>query len=211
MRARSSNVIGWRNDGGLVDVFFCTAAITPERMGLARLCQLEWEKMDAPIALHVITPQLLGVSRDEFQRARRMYADAESKHYFYFVVDDDCFPKGRCVGQLLAALAAHREFAILSALPKNCNIVPWTPEDFTAFEDPDVMEHVSVGGIRCCRQKAMATWPEMEMDGPGYDRIHADTLRQLKWRVGYAKKALMYHAGEGRSTVWPRLTGSKGT
>lgn len=193
----------------MVDVFFCTAATDPERMGLARRCQLEWEKMDAPLRLHVLTPRLLGVSREEFQRERRIYADSNSQHHFYIVADDDCFPKGRCVGQLLAALAAHREFAILSALPENCNIVRWTPEGLSVFNDPDVMEHVSVGGIRCCRQRAMRFWPPM--DGPGYDRIQADALREWKWRVGYALKATMFHAGEGRSTIWPTLTGSKST
>jgi hypothetical protein len=70
------------------------------------------------------------------------------------------------------------------------------------YEDHDVIEHVSVGGIRVMQAGAMKDWPQMEPGIAGYDRVQADYLRSKGYRVGYLKRFVMNHVGEGHSTVW---------
>lgn len=139
--------------------------------------------------------------REKFQSWRRINADEKSSGAVYVVADDDCLPQSEPFVELaLGILAAHPDFGILSLWPMNCRINRWTPEGYTAFEDDEVMEHHSVGGIRFCRKGLIAEWPEQT--GRGYDAEHCGALRAAGYRVGYFKNLTMNHVGEGYSTVW---------
>lgn len=140
----------------------------------------------------------------EFQRVRRMKAEAEGGS-IYVLADDDCLPMGQdFVAEMVAALKRHPGYAMLAPLPDNENINEWTPpkDEWKTANDDEVMEHVSIGGIRFCRKDAMRVWPRIEGAFPAYDGVHGHTLRQRGLRVGYVRNTHFLHLGKDQSTVW---------
>ena len=149
----------------------------------------------------------------EDQRQRRIDADEMATSDIYVLADDNCLPQEEeFLSEALLDMEAMyitetpwtvSYFGMLSLWPGNATIQEWTssPPEHWIILSSKTIEHVSVGGIRFCRKGLLPTWPPMG-DGPGYDRIHADALRELGYRVGYFKHLTMTHLGEGRSTVW---------
>ena len=163
-----------------------------------------WSKFDVPVKLLMPDGRINSI---EFQRQRRIEAERQSREDFYILADDDCLPIGQSDYLLkgIEILKRHPEFAILSPLPSNESIVEWTPaqeDNYTAFKDGEVFEHVSVGGIRFCRKGAMADWPPMGEGKKDYDRTQGDFLRLQGKRVGYMRYLKFEHLGKGVSTVW---------
>lgn len=196
----------------MIDCFWTTAATGNLRVGMA-ISTLERLKGDDAINLLVLrTPgawlepkdirfTTLACTDTEFQVERRREAENMAMTDIYVLADDDCMPIGlNFFEKGVKVMEGHPEFAILSAWPSNAVIHPWTPEEGTAFEDEDVMEHVSVGGIRFCRKGAMKKWPKAH--GAFYDREQADYLRGEGWSVGLMRQVRMNHFGESYSTVW---------
>lgn len=162
------------------------------------------------------------------QLYRRTVAENNAETDIYVLADDDCLPQAEpFLDEGVRILEEHSDFAILSMMPTNCKINPWKPdvllvkgvpmtnigpggfvqvEDYSdvrpliPYEDADVMEHVSVGGIRFCRKGCLEEWPPFV--GPGYDREQCDALRAAGFRVGYFKNLTMLHLGEGYSQTW---------
>lgn len=66
----------------------------------------------------------------------------------------------------------------------------------------EVMEHISVGGIRFCRKGLIEKWPPRDAECMGYDLIHSDALRDVGYRVGYLQHVRMEHLGEGKTELW---------
>lgn len=184
-----------------IEVFLCVAdyhRIAPElsrtRYAFANACHAAWEQMGYRVNL--LRGEGLG-----FRRERRIQAEAKAQGKVYIVADDDCLPDPRSVISD-DSLWRLSHFAVLSFWPVNAKLNPWTPKGYAPYEDREVMEHVSVGGIRVCRKGAMKYWPPCP-DDKGYDGIEAEVLRADNWKVGYLKTAQMLHLGEGFSTVWP--------
>jgi hypothetical protein len=190
----------------MTEVFLCVAdysGLCPEpltryRYTLANACHAKWE-MDG-FTVHVITPKIVGCSNFDFQKVRRQYAEAHAKESIYVVADDDCLPLFH-VEQCAEVMRGYPQFAILSLFPQNCNIQPWTPdpEVYDAYSGEDVMEHVSVGGIRFMRKGYMTEWPSLPESG-AYDFVQCEYLRQRKqMRSGYFRNFQCLHLGEGQN------------
>lgn len=145
---------------------------------------------------------VLGCTPDErstFQRDRRIRA-ADGAAEPYFLADDDCLPQRQPFAhEALVILNRHPEFHHLSLWP-SFHVEPWRPQNgYDVFEDDEVMEHVSVGGIRICRPNPEGwTWPAMA--GVGYDFQHAKEARRHGMRVGLIKRIRYNHLGEGYSS-----------
>lgn len=142
-----------------------------------------------------------GVGVREFQRYRRIVADAQGGE-FYVLADDDCLPVGEVVERGFEILQRHPEYAILSLWPENESIVEWTPEGYVTANDAEVMEHVSVGGVRFCRKMPFTCWPGMpEGEYRGYDAVQCEAIRKAGKRVGYFRDLKMVHLGKGSTTL----------
>lgn len=140
-----------------------------------------------------------------FQRERRIQAEQKGGD-FYILADDDCLPdvsQEDFIPIGIDILRCHPEFAMLAPLPSNESIIEWTPENYKVGNDEEVMEHVSIGGIRFCRKGALKTYPPMDEHHAGYDGIHGDALRKAKMRVGFFHGLHFNHLGANSSTVWP--------
>lgn len=168
----------------MIDVFFCTAAPNPMRLGFAIACFERW-KQEPDARLHILRTfedihwwgpwdrdRSLPIHNicciADFQRERRIYADEVSQTDPYILADDDCLlPSYLELFQAVNVFRYYNErilrdsnrFAVLSLIPSNAPISEWTPEDYTPFSDDIVMEHVSVGGIRICRKGLLKNWP----------------------------------------------------
>ncbi len=190
----------------MIDVFFCSVALEfPEgnltRFRMAQLCMERWE--DAGANLVTVTPRQLECDDREFQRRRRIYADQHAKAPIYICADDDALlPANFDIAAMVRLLESRMDFAVLSPLPLNATIQPWTPEYYKPVFDDDVMEHTSAGQVRFCRKGVIPRWPEMYAGPPAYDAIHGEVIRSLDMRIGYARKHSILHLGEGASTVW---------
>lgn len=178
------------------------------RYALANAAHARWQ-LHSDITTHVITPTLLAdISNRSFQRERRRFAELSSTTSIYLCSDDDCIlsapPSAMLTQHIQRIFDAHPEFAILSALPRNATIQPWTPEGYVTQESEDVLEVASAGGIRFMRRGAMGDWPPLADGESGYDRIQSDWLRARGMRVGYLRHIGMIHLAEGLefSTVW---------
>lgn len=187
----------------MIDVFFCRVpdSSNVEREEMASSALLRWLETTG-VKMHIVTPMRIGVDEVEFQRSRRIYADAFSSGAEYVVADDDMLiPDGF---NIFAAVNALRRspFSILSLMPDNAVIRPWTPEGYEPFSDAETMEHVSAGGIRFCRKHHIEHWPPMQDQNPGYDAIHSDQIRAEGGRIGYFKNIYATHLGEGMSSIW---------
>jgi hypothetical protein len=188
----------------MIDVFLCTAADEPIRQQMFTLTSARWAQ-EAGIHLHIINPTRLECDPHEFQRLRRIYADEHADTSIYVVADDDCLLPGRSpLPDVVPLMEQYSEFAVLSLLPANANIYPWTPSDRQVICNDDVMEHVSVGGIRFCRKGLLKIWPDMEGHRPVYDKVQCEQIRREGRRVGYARQFKMNHLGEGYSGIWKR-------
>ena len=205
-----------------MNVFLCTCS--GDRREMAQRCLDRWAALGFnPVIL--VTPNIKSlwtrghnvtlpawwtkatvivaeVNKKEFQLARRVIADHLAETDPFVLADDDCLPEYFGGGDACDIALRHGRFAILSALPRNATIHPWTPTStiHEVYEDAEVLEHVSVGGIRVCRKGALKDWPPM--DGPGYDAAQAEALRAIGRSVGYFKNLTCEHLGES-STVWP--------
>ena len=187
----------------MIDVYFCTidyartdTKFAALRHAYAEACRCRWE-MEPQVRLHVLYGE-----NDSFQWERRVKADSLSRSEIYGCVDDDVLIVDRVLPlqHIMGAFEDHPDFAILSAIPMNCNIVPWTPEGYKAQIDSTVMEHVSVGGMRFCRKGTMKDLPKTT--SKSYDGQQSEWLREKRMRVGYLRQVPMFHAGEYFSTVW---------
>lgn len=185
----------------MIDVFFCMVSDRDsERVKMAGECLNRW--MNVPwIHLHILSDVMMGVSAFEFQRRRRMAANGISLGSEYIVADDDCLLPDDFDMDSALRVFRQSDFSVLSLMPSNANIVPWTPEGWTPVMTADVMEVESVGGIRFC-QKRVWNWPFMREEFCGYDAIHADSIRAVGGRVGYFRNFFMTHLGEGKSSIW---------
>lgn len=182
-----------------LEVFFCTCPQTAEREQAA-VQALDWLDHHSS-AITIVTPDRVGCSLKNFNRQRRVWAEEKAKGKFYVLTDDDLIPdRADALAAGCEALLSHPDFAILSAWPSNANIGRWTPFGYDVYEDLDVTEHVSVGGLRFVRRGAMPYWPTTQC--VGYDRVQADALRNMKWRVGYCQHVRALHLGEGKSELW---------
>jgi hypothetical protein len=185
-----------------MQVFLTTCINAPPiRKAMFNLCETFWNQQ-ADVEMETI----LGHGR-MFQRQRRILSELRSAGKFYIVADDDCLPASFQVKRLLQVAEKYPEFGILSFYPMNATINSWTPDPAEAiggfaYEDSDVMEHVSVGGVRLVRSRIHADWPEMN-EHNGYDFIQCSYLRSKGFRCGYLKNFVMNHIGELHSTVWP--------
>lgn len=193
----------------MIEVFFCTMPLTEERQEISDR-MLQWWG-DQHVKLRVLTPKGIGSTEEEFNRKRRIYADTYAQEWAYILTDDDCellSPKMIWAG--IEDLSTYDEFGILSAMPQNATINYWTPKIYEPFNNHEIMEHVSVGGLRFVRAGCMTKgWPEAERKG--YDQEHCQRLRECRWRSGYSLKAKMFHHGEGKSTLWDSVVHSKST
>lgn len=180
-----------------LDIFFCSIG---GRELLTRECHAQWALIVEDAEFHYIMPTSIHVDAAQFQKQRRVYADEKASGEFYIVTDDDCLPPSmNWLTSALEVMERHPEFAILSLWPENATIQRWTPEDYKPFEDSEVMEHVSVGGIRVCRKGILKTWPALE--GKAYDMAQCQAIREAGYRCGYFKNIRMQHLGEGRTTL----------
>ena len=182
----------------MIDVFFCSMqGALPIRQQMLNLCLKRWES--EPISMIHICGSL---GYEGFQLKRRQDSEKYSHGDIYSCADDDCFPQSEpFVEKAVEIMEKHQQFGILSLWPSNCIINHWSPGDgYEVFEDDEVMEHVSVGGIRFCRKGIVKEWPPQT--GKGYDREHCEAIRAAGYKVGYFKNLKMNHLGEGYSTVW---------
>lgn len=194
----------------MIPLYFCSCAVTDERLKMAEECFIRWkqEKVDITILQptdieplpfssfpsHRARPSTLA----HFQRARRIYPPED----LYILTDDDCLlPPDFNLEGALSTFNHYPEFSILSLLPLNANIYPWTPEDFMPANNSDILEHVDVGNVRFCR-KIELDWPPLK--GTSYDRAHCEAIRARGSKVGYFKNHFFTHLGEGKTTLCPR-------
>lgn len=186
-------------------VFVCHIPGNPKREQWLRQCTDAWYEMG--MEPHVLTPG--GIDPLAFQRERRLIAERMGGK-FYILADDDCLPlcapEQEFVQDGFSILKNHPEYAMLAPLPTNENIVEWTPsqqlDKYAVQSDDEVMEHVSIGGIRFCRKGCLKGWPQITKDYPGYDGKQGEALRKAGWRVGYMRNLNFEHLGAGQSTVW---------
>ncbi len=186
-----------------IDLFFCSISDCGDlRSAMAETCLARWQMVDG-ITMNVIDEQMLGCSATGFQRMRRIFADEQAESDVYVVADDDyLLPASFDLKECLKVFNAS-VFAMLSLIPSNCLIIPWTPSDGYITEvTSDVMEHHSVGGVRFCRKNHLSKWPDMEPDYPGFDRAHCAAIRAEGKRCGFFRSFSALHLGENFSTVW---------
>lgn len=184
----------------MIEVFFCTMPLSERRKTLASQ-MLAWWKDRQICDVKVVTPEVVGCDPCEFQRERRIYAESMAGAN-YILTDDDCeLVSPKMIWNGFETLDNNNDFAMVSAYPLNANINPWTPEIYEPRTSAEVMEHVSVGGIRFVRIGAMTKgWPPLR--SIGYDADHCQRIRECRFRSGYAMKVQMIHHGEGHSDIW---------
>ena len=184
----------------MLDLFFCSASKSKHRHKMANRCMKRWGQ--EKVRHIAIDPDGLHCSLRDFQSLRRIHADHGAAGEIYIVADDDCLLLDDVqVEAAVEVMERNPAFAILSLWPSNATIMPWTPGDgYEPIINEDVLEHVSVGGVRFCRKGILADWPKQ--GGPGYDAEHCAAIRQAGYRVGYFRKFGMEHLGEGETTVW---------
>lgn len=184
-------------DASTVDVFFCSIGGREE---MSAHCREQWELSRHPWAMVDLTPERIDTTPEHFQKLRRVWAEEKARGEYYIVTDDDCLvPGGDWIMEALSIMERHPDFAILSLWPENANIHRWTPEEYDPIEDPEVLEHFSVGGVRLCRKGILTSWPVLE--GKAYDNVQCEAIRKAGYRVGYFKSLKMLHLGEGRTTL----------
>lgn len=165
---------------------------------MSLLCEERW-KQEKNIRFHKLTPSFIETSPEFFQRDRRVYADAHADSPVYVVADDDCLlAEESPIGSVVQLMERAKDFSILSLMPSNAKINPWTSEDYEPFMSPTIWEHHSVGGVRFCRKGLVTTWPLQTRSG--YDSEQCEQIRKEGKRVGYAIQVKMNHLGEGHST-----------
>jgi len=177
------------------------------RRGMYEACYRRWQ-MEPGKFLSVIGRFYKKI---EFQRDRRMIAEKKSTTEFYVLADDDCLLESMepCLNKAVDIMQRHPGFAMLSWKPINADIISWRPipEENKSlvggdvFEDDEVAEHVSVGGIRLIRKGAMKDWPALTPNRPAYDNIHCARLRELGWRSGYFRNLRQLHIGRHYSFI----------
>lgn len=194
----------------MLDCFISLNPINELRYGMAIASIAQWRTQ--PVSIFLLIPSGFNTYfwndgwgkfpqirvRGEFQVERRRVADQLGSS-LYILADDDCLFLGD-VKKACELMESYTEFAILSAMPTNHNINFWMPEAYDPSLDGEVMEHVSVGGIRFCRKNSLKCWPPLI--GLGYDMAQCTALRREGKRVGYMRNQKMNHLGEGASTVW---------
>jgi hypothetical protein len=191
----------------MIDVFLNTITKADDntvRRAMYKLCLTRWGQEPG---IFLRYSPCLGVDKVAFQRQRRVDADRLSESDIYVVADDDCLPMRPepFVEAAVKIMRRHEDFAVISVAPTGHDFERWTPEAsyWKVRHTEDVGEEVSVGQIRFCRKGAMKEWPPMLPGVPGYDMIHADTLRKYGFRSGFFKKIFCHHIGRFYSHLWP--------
>ncbi len=195
----------------MIDIFACTIEPFGSRTmrgHMRDICRLAWINQPGG---HLFWFESNG--RGPFQIRRRIDAEEKSASDIYILTDDDMLPMSKTIiSDGLALMAKYPEFGILSAFPASASIHPWMPEKYEweaaaqrgmarfPIVNDDVMEHVSVGGLRFCRKGIVQKWPDFT--GPGYDKEHCEAIRVAGYRVGYMLNVKANHLGEGFSTTW---------
>jgi hypothetical protein len=204
-----------------IDVVLSTAQTQkhPEniRAQMYRLCRARW--WAEPGVMLRLLERRFG-DRSEFQLKRRIEAEERSKTHIYVLADDDCLLDGMnpIVLKACEIMDRHPQFAILSLWPVNSKLNNWRPSitelenncvDGSVYEDEEVLEHVSVGGIRFMRKGAMKEWPPMKPGVPYYDSIQCQYLRNNGFRSGYFRDIRMNHLGRNYSSIDPQYPGGE--
>lgn len=192
-------------------LLFCTAATDVKRMGFAISCLDAWSRHNVEITILRPESDIYWMNAwdsfpvctlgpiETFQKDRRTFLLDGTGDDIYILSDDDCLVSDNLdLFKALSIAEEETEFSILSLLPSNCQINPWTPEFYRPRVTREVLEHVSVGGVRFCRKHNL-DWPEMK--GKGYDKEHGEAIRLAGSRVGYFLNHLMVHLGENAWSV----------
>ena len=207
-----------------IPVYLCTTELPDDALGRLRnwmvfLCRERW-LMESEADLQTLTPEALRCDLRRFQRERRVEAEKRAivaQKPFYVLSDDDTLiaHPDPFLPEAVQTMREHPEFAILSLWPSNSVLGKWKADDlpgYEPYEDDEVMEHVSVGGIRICRTGAvpLAEWPEMHPKLWSYDAQQGTAFRDAGYRVGYLKRKpgqdypAMNHLGRHFSLIWPK-------
>jgi hypothetical protein len=110
-----------------IDVFFCSVSRPSDRLRwkMGAVCYERW-KAEPGVNIRTVYPGQIGCEVADFQRYRRVWADEHASGPIYILTDDDCLPQSKpFVEECVAILGEHSEYAILSLLPTNANIMPW--------------------------------------------------------------------------------------
>jgi hypothetical protein len=206
----------------MIDVYFCSAAKKGSlRERMSELCYLRWKKSPTRCRLHILAARntrwhltaTAVMELDIMQRSRRMYADSHSQGEIYCIADDDCLPENEdFLEKAFDLVSSYPQFGALALAPNNSELRPWTPElrerericvDAAVFDDENVMEHVSAGGIVFYRKNVVQNWIPVQAGNSGsYDTQHAECIRAAGKRVGFIKTVKMNHIGRGYSSHW---------
>lgn len=186
-------------------VFLCLWYGSLIREVMFDVCVTRWDDVAEADPLHVINPASIGCHPTEFQRERRRWPDAHADGRYYVVADDDCLPQAQpFFDEAIDILDRHPDFAILALRPRNSGVSPLALRGHPGFswEDDEVFEFPSVGGIRFCRPGVLGPddWPPLTR--PNYDREHSEAIRAKGFKVGYYKHLTCLHIGEGYSERW---------
>ncbi len=185
-----------------IDVFFCSILESDFlREAIADLCLRRWMQIRG-VNLIEINDDILGCSPLEFQRLRRIYAEENTTSNQYAVADDDCFLLPDFNPQsCIDIMKRHPEFASISLKHMNCNWSDWSPDGYVPQITSSVAEHYAAGGIRFCQKGYITHWKPIG-DGPGYDTLHGEAIRNAGYKVGYFRNFQDFHLGEGLSSIW---------
>ncbi len=194
----------------MIPVFLCHVPAGDLRRAFFQATMARWRE-EPGSKLIVLAPTLLNCSPYDFQKKRRIEAEAiATAQYpdtdFYVLADDDCLPESPepFLDKAAEMMALYPQFAVLAGWPTNSEPVPWTPdwpEYGPAVSDENVMEHVSVGGIRFRRKIPDFEWPDQL--AKTYDSQEAEGFRKLGLRSGFLRNIRYNHLGRNYSTVWP--------
>ena len=129
---------------------------------------------------------------------RREQARVSARTDPYILADDDCLPlQDYFCERGLDIMVKYPDFSILGLRPITSTLNKWTPEGYTPFENEEVEEHVSVGGIVFMRRNIdIPSGNEQRFDG-----VLAEAIRKQGKRVGFFKNLRLNHLGHTYSTL----------
>lgn len=195
-----------------LDVYITSCPQSRVRERMAALV-LEWWRENG---FHVELLKPMGchdadIREHEYRRwvlDRHILCHSKAKSPIYIVSDDDVLPlcgwppvaPERVIREAAETMCSHPDFAMLAATLDNEDVHRWTPEGYQIYEDKDVLENQSAGGLRLVRKDAMNKFPKF--NGRDCDAPMANLLRENGWRVGYLKNLRVTHIGKEASEVW---------
>lgn len=133
------------------------------------------------------------------ERRRFLFANRLSESPVYVVGDDDCQPVKGWLEAGLKAMEDYPSFGIL-ALDSEGGV----SSDRELFHDGRVHETLSCGGIRFIRKGAVKRYCGYEGE-KGYDRKHADCMREAGFKTGFIVGIRRLHLG-GHCSVFRERT-----